>query len=530
MDFASLILTLVLSTSASWARMFIALFLSILVSLGIGIYAARSEVGGRIILPILDIFQTLPILAFFPFVIFIFVGVLPGFIGINAAVIFLIVTSMMWNISFGVYESIKALPAEFDEVSKLYGMSTFERLTKIYLPAAMPRVVEQSVLSWAIGLFYLVTSEIFSTGSAVYQVKYGIGSQLTQLALGGNTEGYVLGLAVFILFVVATRFLFFAPLERYVTRYNAETQRVEEPKFSDRVKSSILHNRLIRVPHIVIKMRHKAGSVARRSIDSINIHNGPGRMSAVESSIKRHATLIAVVAILAVIAAVFLQNNLISYEAEALAALAISFARVWITFAMILLVSVPLCIYLVFKAKNSNSYLLFFQVLASIPATILMPIIVEALKGYPMHNEAIAIAVFFLSGIWYVVFSIIASTKTLPASVFEVKKLFFVNGHNAFKNIYMKAIFPGLVTGAVTAIAAEWNASIVAEYFTSNAASGGTVLSAVQYGMGKLLDTALSANNLVLMFVALLNLVAMILIINSLVWKRLYNKISVIYS
>ncbi|MEM3291095.1 MAG: ABC transporter permease subunit, partial [Candidatus Micrarchaeaceae archaeon] len=215
----SLLANLLVDTTFSWVRMFIALFFSILISLGVGIYAALNRKAERVIIPVLDIFQTLPILAFFPFVIYVFVALLPGFIGINVAVIFLIITSMVWNIAFGVYESIKTLPKEFMELAMLYHMGVIEKLRKIFIPAAMPRVIEQSVLSWSIGLFYLVTSEIFSTGRATYAVKYGIGVAITNLALSGNFVGYAIALGVFIAFVILTRFLFFAPLERKVNVY-----------------------------------------------------------------------------------------------------------------------------------------------------------------------------------------------------------------------------------------------------------------------------------------------------------------------
>ena len=218
----SVLVQLIVDTAASWARMFIALALSVLFGIAVGVYAATHKAAERLILPIIDILQTLPILTFFPFAIFVVLLLIPSTAGINAAVVFLIFTSMSWNIVFGVYEAVKAMPAEFGELSRLYNLDRFERLTKIYIPASLPGLVEQSVLSWSIGLFYLVTSEIFSTGNANYSVKYGIGIALTNFAFStapGHFTYYLIGIGVFIAFVVATRFLFFRPLERYANRY-----------------------------------------------------------------------------------------------------------------------------------------------------------------------------------------------------------------------------------------------------------------------------------------------------------------------
>ena len=189
--FLSFIVSIIVDTSFSWGRMLIALFLSVVISLFVGIFAATNKTAERIIIPIWDIFQTLPILAFFPFVIFVVVATLPGYIGINAAVIFLIVTSMVWNITFGVYEAVKTIPDEFFEIGRIFNLSPLERLKKILIPASMTKVIEQSALSWSIGLFYLVTSEIFSTGNAAYTVKYGIGVALTNLAFSGNFWYYL---------------------------------------------------------------------------------------------------------------------------------------------------------------------------------------------------------------------------------------------------------------------------------------------------------------------------------------------------
>ncbi len=212
MDLLSLILQLIVDTSASWLRMFIALFLSVIIGMLVGIYAAVSDRAAKIILPVVDVLQTLPILAFFPFVIFVVVSAVPGTIGINAAVIFLIVTSMLWNIIFGAYEAVKTLPKEMIEVADLYRFSGLDKLRKIFIPASIPRVIEQTRLSWAIGLFYLVTSEIFSVGNSQYQVTYGIGAALVTLG-STNIYYYLIGIAVFMAFLIATILFFFNPLE-----------------------------------------------------------------------------------------------------------------------------------------------------------------------------------------------------------------------------------------------------------------------------------------------------------------------------
>lgn len=529
MDLLGLLGQLIFDTSVSWVRMFIALGISVVLSFGIGILAATSKRAEKVILPVVDVLQTLPILAFFPFAIFIFVAVLPGYIGINAAVIFLIITSMLWNIIFGVYEAIKTVPNEFFEVAQLYDFDFWTRLKKLYIPACLPRVVEQSILSWAIGLFYLVTSEIFSIGTQNYQVKYGIGAWLVQngpTAVGGSITNYLIGIAVFIVFVIATRMLFFKPLEDYSTRYmRADAKTTVHPVYERVLLDWInkgMKSRYIKRIHTATK--------------DIKIVKHPIRHRVYEYNEKKSRFnlyyMLGGVALAAIVVYLFLSYPvLLQDESQVLPALALSFTRVWLAFLVIVLVSVPLCVYIVFFSKQGSKYMIFFQVIASVPATILLPLIAVGLQNAPFHGELVAFVIFVLSGIWYMVFSMVASTRTLPNSIFEVQKLFGVKGWRAWKEIYIKALMPGFITGALTAIAAEWNASIVAEYFTTSGITGGSVTTSVSVGIGKLLDTALApgGQGLLLMALALLNLVVMILIINTFVWKRAYRNVAKVY-
>jgi NitT/TauT family transport system permease protein len=532
MDFFALILQLILDASASWIRMFIALGISIVISIAVGIYAAVSPRAERVILPVVDILQTVPILAFFPFALYIFVVFLPGFIGINAAVIFLIVTSMVWNIIFGVYESIKTLPKEFLELSDLYQFDRMERLKSIYIPAALPRIVEQSILSWSIGLFYLVTSEIFSIGISQDQVRWGIGVAFATLVYQGASQ-YVTAIVVFICFVVATRFLFFRPLEKYSVRYMRQQARVPQPAQGyERTVIGWVSRNISRAPSVLTSNRILKG---RKHVSHL-----PTPKTRHDLRMLYYAGLAAIMLLLIY---VFATNRmLLELESVVFPAIIASFVRIWFAFAVMLAIAIPLSVYLIFMSRQSSKYMIVFQIAASIPATILLPAIAVTLKS----GELVAFAVFLLSGIWYVIFSVMASTRTLPQSVFEVKKIFGVKGRSAWSNIYIKAIVPGLITGAVTGIAAEWNASIVAEYFTN---ASGNLVSSVGTGLGKVLDLSLvtcksgascwtaqyglpalsGSQGLMLMGVALLNLVVMIILINTLVWKRMYRKVSKIY-
>ena len=317
----ALLLVLLLDTAVSWLRMFAALFLSMLVGLAVGIFANRSATAEKIFLPLFDILQTLPILAFFPFVIYVVVATLPGIVGINAAVIFLIFTSMVWNIGFGAYEGIRTMPKEFAEVSEVFQLTPIERLRKVLIPAAMPKVVEQSTLSWSIGLFYLVTSEIFSTGSEQYAVKYGIGSALVHLAFSGNLQAYLLGIIVFIVFVVATRMLFFGWLKkRFVTKTGKKTRPLGR-EWRLGVGLGIIEHRFA-----------IAGRIFGKRIRALR--RGEAREARRIERIIRNGTRVVLVFLVAIFLAILLINRGIgAEEVGVLYAMALSLGRIWLAFA-----------------------------------------------------------------------------------------------------------------------------------------------------------------------------------------------------
>ena len=497
---SAIIISVLLDTIYSWVRMLTALAFSIIIGLFVGIAVARSRALNRILMPVVDILQTLPILAFFPFAIYLFVFYLPGSMGINAAVIFLIITSMLWNIIFGVYQAIISLPKEYTELSRVYGLNFYQRMKKIFIPAALPRLSEQISLSWAIGLFYLVTSEIFSIGTKDYAVKHGIGVEFVKAAATGNATLYIYSIAVFIIFVVSTRLLFFENFDRMANRFYLK-------EYKKRKKDRFAFN--ISIPNSKITRRW-LGTVRKYSVYTLYV-------------------FIAIVFLFIFYKIVQVVNlpilyKIAGYEAYSLLSLAFSFLRVWGAFAAILAVSIPLSIYVVFLSNRTKRNMLIFQTIASIPATILLPAIAYIVYG---NSELLAFIIYFLSGLWYVIFGIIATTKYMPPSIMEVKQIFHLNGVTAWKNIYLKAILPGVITGAVTGIAAEWNASIVAEYFS---AGSGKVITSVNIGVGKALNVSLAGSNLLLMGILLMNMVAMIVLINYFVWRRLYNGVNAVYS
>jgi len=497
--------------------MLIALVLSILFSLGIGITAARNKRAEAVIIPLLDVFQSIPILGFFPIVILAVVNVIPGQIGISLAVIILIFTSMSWNIAFGVYEAVKSIPQDYIDLSEISQSSTWHRITTLYVPASLSRIAYNTQTSWAVGLFYLVSSEIFSLGTSTDHVNYGIGVAIINFAEAQEWTNYAYAIVALIVAVIIWQFIFLREFSLWSERYKF----VEEPR------------EIRRDP--IMKFY---SWVNHRSISKLFLYTqgrGVTRFSSSLGFLRRGWKIIILIlagifvifefgAILAIPSAI---NHipsgsiLLSDERNVLIGLLFSFVRIWYVYFICIAVSVPVGISIALSAKLYDGASPVLEVIASIPAPILLPALVIALHE---NGEAVAAVIIFLGMIWYVIFNVMAGIRSLPSELFELKKEFQISDMKAWRNIYLPATFTAFVTGSITAVGAAWNTLIVAEYFQPNPPA--PPLTQVQYGIGKVIAVATNTGahgDLTTLTLAIMSMTLLVVAFNLTVWRRVYH-------
>jgi ABC-type anion transport system duplicated permease subunit len=245
--------------------MFAALGLSFVAAIVIGITAARKPLASKIIIPIIDVLQSVPILGFFPaaitFFIILFNG---GIIGIELAAIFLIFTSMAWNMIFSVYESVLSIPSELLETSFAYRANRLLQLRRLYLPASIPKLVYNSILSWAAGWYFLTAAEIISLGSKTFTLR-GLGSLLGNSVYSGQYVQAVIALAILVLVIMLTDFFLWRPLESYANRF-----KYDYSSFSSRTIA--VRRRYLRNLGSYIHNENIARLLSRRSIAFQSIH------------------------------------------------------------------------------------------------------------------------------------------------------------------------------------------------------------------------------------------------------------------
>jgi NitT/TauT family transport system permease protein len=518
---------IIIDIAASWIRMILALGLSILFALVIGIVAARNKRAEVIIIPLLDVFQSIPILGFFPIIIFGIYSVLPNVIGANLAVILLIFTSMSWNIAFGVYEAVKAIPQDYADLLDLSKTSAWQRVRTLYIPASLSRIAYNTQTSWAVGLFFLVSSEIIEIGTGAsgttVPVSNGIGIAIIKFASTNDYVGYAYCILALIIAVVIWRFVFLREFALWSERFKM----MEEP----------------REVHRDPVMRFYSW-VNQRSISKLFLLTQGRGVSRFTSSIFRfrrgikYALLIFFVAFFMIELGAFMSvgglglgglpsfSVVLPAETYVLYSLAASFIRVWYVFAICAAIGLPLGIVISLNFKLYDSVSPILEVISSIPAPALLPAIV-LIPIIGKSGEAVAAIIIMLAIIWYIIFNVMAGVRTLPADLKELPKEFHVSRWSAWRNVYIPGALTAFVTGSITAIGGAWNALIVAEYFTDQ---NGNVYTQVGTGVGKAITVATNQGNILVLTLAVLSMTVLIVVFNLTVWRRVYHYVTKRYA
>ncbi len=501
--------------------MMLALGLSIVFALIVGIVAARNKRAETVLLPLLDIFQSIPILGFFPFVIGGIYGALHNDIGANLAVIILIFTSMSWNIAFGVYEAVKAIPQDYADLLSMSSASAWQRTRSLYVPASLSRIAYNTQTSWAVGLFFLVASEIIAVGTTQVPVTYGIGIGATQFFSAGDYPDYALTMAGLILAVVVWRFVFLREFALWSEKYKM----IEEPREIHRDPIMKFYS-----------------WVNQRSISKLFLltqGRGVNRFTSAISRFRRgfkYAVLIFlglfVLFALSTIAGsggpglgrLPSPSTIASTEVSVLYALAASFVRVWYVYAISVGIGLPLGIVISLNFRLYDTVSPVLEVISSIPAPILLPAIV-LIPVFGNFGEGVAALIIMLSIIFYIIFNVMAGVRTLPADLKALPNAFDVGMASAWRNVYIPGALTGLVTGSITAVGGAWNALIIAEYFTTTNPNGSSsLLTQVGAGIGKTITIATAHGDYLTLTLAVLSMTVLIVTFNLTVWRRIYHR------
>ncbi|HET9147803.1 MAG TPA: ABC transporter permease subunit, partial [Acetobacteraceae bacterium] len=497
-------------------RMFAALVASLIFTFTVATLAAKSRHAAIIVLPMLDILQSVPILGFLSFTVLFFLNLFPGqVLGAECAAIFAIFTSQAWNMAFSFYQALTTLPADLDEAARSFGLTAWQRFWRLEVPFAIPGLVWNTMLSMSGGWFFVVASEAISVGNTEITLP-GIGSYVA-LALQ-RKDLLAVFYAVLTMLVVILLYdqLLFRPLVAWSGKFRFET-------VSAAAGSEPWMLKLLRRTYLL----HEAG---RWLGDRLSMIGGlrislpvPRRSRPAGNRAQRVGDATFMIAVALVAAAAL-------WRIEIFAAARLRLADLWVClllgfYTLIRVLAavgiscaiwVPAGVWIGLRPKVARRVQPVAQFLAAFPANLLFPVVVAGIVFFHLAPNIWLTPLMILGTQWYILFNVIAGAAALPGDLREAASHFHLQGFRWWQRLIIPGILPYLVTGALTASGAAWNASIVAEV----ASWGNRKL--VAEGLGAYIAEATSAGNTGRIVLGVFVMSGFVLLFNRLVWRPLY--------
>jgi len=502
----------------SLVRIAIAYILALLFALGYGFAAAKSERAAKILLPLLDILQSIPVLSFLPGVMLAMVALFPGRqLGLELGSVLLIFTGQAWNIAFSFYASLKGIPRELREAARLYRFSAWQQFTELELPFAAIGLVWNSMMSVAGGWFFLMACEMFVLGARDFRLP-GLGSYLQVAAGAGDTRAILWGIAAMIAVIVLLDQLVWRPAIAWSDKFKFET--VEGTAPHSFVLTLLRRSGILAAFYrgAIYPLEERVSrALALKKLDE------RGQKPPSQNTVTRWLARAFVAAALAAMGwlafrALATVAQLGGRELTFLARdAALTFLRVNAALLLGALWAVPAGVWIGTTPLVAKLAQPLVQIAASVPATALFPVLLLLLIHAGGGMGLAAMALMLLGTQWYILFNVIAGAMAIPTDLKEASGIFRFTRWERWRRLILPAIFPYLVTGLVTASGGAWNASIVAEYFHFQ----GKTLSV--RGLGAAISSATDSGNLPVLLAATMVMSVIVVTMNRTLWQRLYR-------
>ena len=508
----------------SLMRMSTAYVLALIFSLVYGLLAAKGRAWERVMLPAIDIAQSVPVVGFFPAAIYFFVSLAHGRFGVEMAAVFLIFTSQAWNMALGVFESVKTLPTDSIEALEAFGATGWLRLKRLLLPACVPKLVYNSILSWVAGWYYLIACEIIAVGPAHYELP-GLGSYLMKAADKGRTGELIAGLLTLLAIIILMDGIVWQPLSEWAEKFRYEFAASSEPMRSLGMLA-VLGSVGPTVLRIFRNLTRPVVGTIHRALAST-----PPFEAARHPALQRTwriarvvfiATLIFVTAKGLIDGTIALMRTLLQPWPSAVrqipAATGASLLRMIAAYAISLAWTLPCAIAASESPRFARRLAPFAEIVGSMPATALFPLIVIFVIKVTGGMNLASILLILTGMQWYVLFNLLAGISQVPADLKEAVRSFGLSRFATWRKLTLPAILPSLITGSITAWGGGWNALILSEYFVYRSTTYKV------FGLGAMLDDATyQTGNGLMILLTLLSMVFVVLVLNRLVWRRLYD-------
>ena len=498
-------------------RMFMALACSLLFSFVFATLAAKYRPAEKVLIPALDVLQSVPILGFQAIAIAPFIALFPGnLLGVECAAIFAIFTSQAWNMAFSLYQSMKTIPPELNEAAQVFRLSGWQRFWRLDLPYATPGLLWNMMMSMSGGWFFLVAAEAVSVANQDIKLP-GIGAYIA-VAIA-NENGRAIGWAILAMLagIILYDQLFFRPLLAWADKF-----RFEESQGDTAQKSWLLdwgrRSAFVRAAtdRFWGRMRTALGWFGKPRIAASTRRSDKQASRLPWERVWDAASLVAAFGMALTFS--FYVHSVVGWgEAAHVVGLGfITLARVLILIALASAVWVPISVWVGLRPAYSQKVQALAQFLAAFPVNLMFPLVVYVLVTYRLNPNIWLSPLMVFGTQWYILFNVVAGASTLPNELRLAADNLGLKGWLKWKRVYLPAVFPSFVTGAITASGGSWNASIVAEYVTW----GKTSL--VAAGLGSYIKQTTDAGDFHRTALGIGVMCIFVMVLNRFFWRRLY--------
>lgn len=509
---------------ATVLRMFVAIFFSIIFAIVYGTLAAKSKYAEKILIPALDIFQSIPVLGYISFTVTGFLAMFPGnTMGLELASIFAAFTNQVPNVTFSVYQSLKNIPEDLKETCTVFGVSPRQKFFALELPFAMPGLIWNGMMSMSGSWFLIVASEAITVNQKTIMLP-GVGSYIAQAINQHDLDA--IGYAVICMLAVILMYdqLVFRPLVAWGDKFHSATNE-NTPIPKSIILDLFRKSKIIQLStsliaacstkilfYLLMPLRYTTDQI----IDLLGLCS---EINLPKKTVYLWYILIAYIIIYSINLSADFIDSTVGWE-EFVLVIKLGFFTMIRVLTMILLAAiiwVPIGVYVGLRPSLAEKIEPIAQFLAAFPANLLFPLAVIFITKYSLDANIWLSPLMILGTQWYILFNVIAGTSALSTDLIHASNMLDIKGRLWWQKVILPGIFPYLVTGCITAAGGAWNASIIAEIVSW----GNTQL--VAEGIGAYITQATLVDNFPKIIIGIGIMSLYVIILNKLVWRPLYN-------
>ena len=501
-------------------RMWIAFCFSLFFAISLGYLAAKNSTARAVILPALDVLQSVPVLGFLSATVAGFMALFPGsLLGVECAAIFAIFTGQVWNMAFGFYHSMVTIPTDMQEAASTYGLTRWQRFRTVELPASAHSLIWNAMMSFGGGWFFVAQSEAISVMNKDIKLP-GLGSYMASAIEKGDNHAALLAVGAMLFIILMSDQLIWRPLLVWADKFKIELTE------SGLTPTSWVY-KLLRGTHIFtwlsLNVWQPLGDALRQILRNVKPAAKRARPGAVNWPLRVAGLALtawlgyqAIIGVFAAIAA--LHGALtVSLVGHIFWLGFLTLLRVLAMTVLATLIWTPIGVWIGFHPKAARFAQPLAQIGASFPVNMTFPVVVGLFVATNTSMNWGSILLIAMGTQWYILFNVIAGAMAIPNELKEVASIYGLRKWPLWRTLILPAIFPFWVTGACTAAGGAWNASIVAEFATW----GDTTLKAD--GLGAYIAEVTKSGDTALIIVSIGIMSLFVVAMNKLVWRRLYG-------